>query len=133
MFYIKFKLFKKYLNNTCWARLWSSWAIADPRSVFDTGWHGRLAGTTGAQTGTSSGNLIGGGTIVDVNDMVDDAGSQEDVDNDEEVDAQSLPHDSRLDSVSVEPVLPIDTVLPICLFITIIGFESVTNKLIKKC
>lgn len=55
-----------------------------------------------------------------------DGGSQEDVDKDEEVEAESLlQEDSRLDSVSVEPVLPIDIVLPICIPFAFIGFVSV--------
>jgi len=56
-----------------------------------------------------------------------EAGSQDDVDRDEEVDAESLlQDDSRLDSVSVEPVLPIDMVLPICMPMAFIGLASVT-------
>lgn len=55
-----------------------------------------------------------------------DGGSHEDVDKDEEVEAESLlQEDSRLDSVSVEPVLPIDIVLPICIPFAFIGFVSV--------
>lgn len=61
------------------------------------------------------------------------------MDNDEEVEApQSLPpqEDSRLDSVSVEPVEPIDIVLPICIPIAFIGFVSIKvfwNKLNNYC
>jgi hypothetical protein len=53
-------------------------------------------------------------------------GSHEEVESEDEVEAVSLPpqDDSRLDSVSVEPVLPIDIVLPICIPIAFIGFVS---------
>lgn len=62
--------------------------------------------------------------VIEPKDTVD-GGSQEDVDKDEEVEAESLlQEDSRLDSVSVEPVLPMDMVLPICIPLAFIGFVS---------
>ena len=63
--------------------------------------------------------------VIEPNETVD-GGSQEDVvDKEEEVEAESLlQEDSRLDSVSVEPVLPIDIVLPICMPFAFIGFVS---------
>ena len=64
------------------------------------------------------------GATVEANETVD-AGSHDDVDTDDEVEAESFPQDdSRLDSVSVDPVLPIDNVLPICIPIAIIGLVS---------
>lgn len=62
--------------------------------------------------------------VIEPKDTVD-GGSQEEVDKDEEVEAESLlQEDSRLDSVSVEPVLPMDMVLPICIPLAFIGFVS---------
>ena len=62
------------------------------------------------------------------------AGSPDDeVDSEDVVEAaQSLPphDDSRLDSVSVEPVLPIDIVLPICMPIAFIGFVSASATIV---
>lgn len=74
----------------------------------------------------ASGDLISGPVdiVVVEPDVIVDAGSHDDVDRDEEVDTESLPQDSKLDSVSVEPVLPIDIVLPICFPILIIGLVS---------
>lgn len=109
---------------TILARLCSSWAIAELRFI-----------TGGGGGGTGQGPALcpiligraGGPLMFDWIEILE-AGSQDDVDKDEEVEAESLlQEDSRLDSVSVDPVLPIDIVLPICIPIAFIGFDSPAN------
>lgn len=111
------------------------------RSVLDTGGLGRPAAELlefGLELDTTAKRLNTGASgdfIVPVDkvlvdpEVIVDAGSHDDVDRDDEVEAESFPQDSKLDSVSVEPVLPIDIVLPICFPILIIGLASEEIKL----
>ena len=84
---------------------------------------GFLDGPIGAERG-----LLIVAEQVDVEFVANDTiegGSQDDVESEDDVEAESLPQeDSKLDSVSVEPVLPIDIVLPICIPMAFIGFDS---------
>lgn len=110
--------------------------MADDRSVLLTGGGGMflalqlftlLSLLTAFNGGSGGGHLFSPvEVVVEFNVMVEGGGSHDEVDSEDDVEAQSLPHDdSTLDSVSVEPVLPIDIVLPICIPMAFIGFESV--------
>lgn len=109
--------------------------MADERSVLLTGGGGggmflalQLLTLSLAFDG-GSGHLLSP-VELEFNVIVDGGGSHDEVDSDDDVEAQSLPHDdSTLDSVSVEPVLPIDIVLPICIPMAFIGFESVVKDI----
>lgn len=119
---------KSLVSPTCCARLCNSWVMAVPRSVQAIGdvLVAQLRDVACAVAVVSFVLLVPAEVAVIEPYETVDGGSQEDVDKDEEVEAESLlQEDSRLDSVSVEPVLPIDIVLPICIPFAFIGFVSV--------
>lgn len=119
---------KSLVSPTCCARLCNSWVMAVPRSVQAIGdvLVAQLRDVACAVAVVSFVLLVPAEVAVIEPYETVDGGSHEDVDKDEEVEAESLlQEDSRLDSVSVEPVLPIDIVLPICIPFAFIGFVSV--------